>query len=115
MTEVAGQEPTICGRGHHAPVGSKFCPECGSPVDSPAANGLAGGARRRLVMVGGVVGVVETVRGADRLPDRATYGLETPREPVYSVAFASRELWGPSDEGVWTVALDLWESYLEAP
>jgi nitrile hydratase beta subunit len=63
----------------------------------------------------GVVGVVETVRGADRLPDRATYGLEAPPEPVYSVAFASRDLWGPSEEGLWTVALDLWESYLEAP
>jgi nitrile hydratase subunit beta len=64
--------------------------------------------------VRGAVGVVETLRGADRLPDRATYGLEAPPEPVYSVAFASRDLWGPAEEGVWTVALDLWESYLEA-
>ena len=63
----------------------------------------------------GVIGVVETVRGADPLPDRATYGVAAPPEPVYSVAFASCDLWGPSEEGVWTVALDLWESYLEAP
>ena len=35
-------------------------------------------------------------------------------EPVYSVVFRSHDLWGPSDEGDWTVALDLWDSYLEA-
>jgi hypothetical protein len=53
------------------------------------------------------------VRGADRLPDRAVYGEQVEREPVYSVAFSSQELWGPSDERAWTVSLDLWESYLE--
>ncbi len=61
----------------------------------------------------GVVGVVEAVRGADRLPDRAVYGERVDREPVYSVVFRSDDLWGPSEEGTWTVALDLWESYLE--
>jgi nitrile hydratase subunit beta len=62
----------------------------------------------------GVVGVIEAVRGADRLPDRATYGEQVDPEPVYSVVFSSDDLWGPSDEGTWTVALDMWESYLEA-
>jgi nitrile hydratase beta subunit len=61
----------------------------------------------------GAVGVVESVRGADRLPDRATYGERVDREPVYSVAFSSEELWGRGEEPPWTVALDLWESYLE--
>jgi nitrile hydratase len=61
----------------------------------------------------GVVGVVEAVRGADRLPDRAVYGQAVAREAVYSVAFSSQALWGPSAEGTWTVALDMWESYLE--
>ena len=64
--------------------------------------------------VRGAVGVVEAVRGADRLPDRAVYGERVNREPVYSVGFSSEELWGPSDEPAWTVALDLWDSYLEA-
>jgi nitrile hydratase len=64
--------------------------------------------------VRGAVGVVEAVRGADRLPDRAVYGLSAAPEPVYGVAFRSDDLWGPADAGVWTVALDLWESYLEA-
>ncbi|HLY50518.1 MAG TPA: nitrile hydratase subunit beta [Solirubrobacteraceae bacterium] len=61
----------------------------------------------------GAVGRVEAVRGADRLPDRAVYGEKLAPEPVYSVAFASEELWGPSEEPPWRVLLDLWESYLE--
>jgi nitrile hydratase len=52
-----------------------------------------------------------TVHPIGRPPDTDRFGPE----PVYSVAFASCDLWGPSEEGVWTVALDLWESYLEAP
>jgi nitrile hydratase subunit beta len=63
--------------------------------------------------VRGARGVVEAVRGADRLPDRATYGERVDPEPVYSVAFSSSELWGRSRERPWTVSLDLWESYLE--
>jgi nitrile hydratase len=63
--------------------------------------------------VRGAVGVVEAVRGADRLPDRAVYGEKVGPEPVYSVAFSSPELWGPSGEPAWMVYLDLWDSYLE--
>jgi nitrile hydratase len=63
--------------------------------------------------VRGAVGVVERVHGADRLPDRATYGERVDPEPVYSVAFISDELWGRSDEPAWTVSLDLWDTYLE--
>lgn len=63
--------------------------------------------------VRGAVGVVEAVRGADRLPDRAVYGEKVDPEPVYSVAFSSEELWGPGDEPAWTVSVDLWDSYLE--
>jgi nitrile hydratase len=58
-------------------------------------------------------GLIERVRGADRLPDRAVYGEKVDPEPVYSVSFSSRELWGPSDEREWTVRLDLGGSYLE--
>jgi nitrile hydratase len=63
--------------------------------------------------VRGAAGVVEAVRGADRLPDLAVYGEKVDPEPVYSVAFGSDELWGPGDDRAWTVFLDLWESYLE--
>jgi nitrile hydratase beta subunit len=61
----------------------------------------------------GVAGVVERVQGADSLPDRAVYGEKPPPEPVYSVAFRSEDLWGPSVEPDWTVLLDMWDSYLE--
>jgi nitrile hydratase beta subunit len=63
--------------------------------------------------VRGAVGLIEGVRGADRLPDRAVYGEQVTPEPVYSVAFRSQELWGPSEETPWTVLLDLWDSYLD--
>jgi nitrile hydratase subunit beta len=61
----------------------------------------------------GVAGVIECVRGADRLPDRAVYGEQVAPEAVYSVAFRSQDLWGESEERPWTVLLDLWDSYLE--
>jgi nitrile hydratase beta subunit len=63
--------------------------------------------------VRGALGLIEAVRGADRLPDRAVYGEQVTPEPVYSVAFGSQELWGAGEEPDWTVRLDLWESYLE--
>ncbi len=63
--------------------------------------------------VRGVTGVVEAVRGADRLPDRAVYGDRVAPEPVYAVAFRSHDLWGGDEADAWTVSLDLWESYLE--
>jgi nitrile hydratase len=61
----------------------------------------------------GLAGVVERVDGADRLPDRAVYGERVEREPVYSVAFRSSDLWGESEQPAWTVLLDLWDSYLD--
>lgn len=61
--------------------------------------------------VRGVVGVVEAIRGLDAFPDIGPYA--GPDEPVYSVAFDSKDLFGPSPEGRWTVVLDLFESYLE--
>jgi nitrile hydratase len=63
----------------------------------------------------GAIGEVRSVRGADRLPDRAVYGEKVAPEPVYSVAFASQALWGESEEQPFTVLLDMWESYLEHP
>jgi nitrile hydratase beta subunit len=61
--------------------------------------------------VRGAAGVVEAVRGSDNLPDIGPY--EGPVEPVYSVSFRSEDLFGMSDEGRWTVHLDLTETYLE--
>lgn len=63
--------------------------------------------------VRGVAGTIERVRGADRLPDLTTYGMPAEPEAVYAIAFASQDLWGPSEEPAFTVRLDLWDSYLE--
>jgi nitrile hydratase subunit beta len=61
--------------------------------------------------VRGATGVVERVRGVEVFPDVGPYA--GPDEPVYSLAFRSQDVFGPSDEGVWTILLDLYESYLE--
>jgi hypothetical protein len=63
--------------------------------------------------VRGVAGEIRAVRGLDRLPDRTFYGERVEPEAVYSVAFASSDLWGAGEEPPFTVLLDLWESYLE--
>jgi len=62
--------------------------------------------------VRGATGGVEHVQGMDAFPDIGPY--QGPAEPLYSVAFASEHLFGPSEDGSWTVLLDLFESYLEA-
>ena len=61
--------------------------------------------------VRGAAGVVTAVRGTDKLPDIGPN--QGPVEPVYSVSFCSEDLFGASDEGRWTVLLDLTETYLE--
>lgn len=63
----------------------------------------------------GCTGRVVAVTGPWPLADdmarrRAEPGVEPRVEPVYTVAFAARELWG---EGGHEVTLDLWQSYLE--
>jgi nitrile hydratase len=63
--------------------------------------------------VRGRVGVVERRHGAHVLPDSNAHGRgEDPRH-LYSVRFAARELWGPDASPRDSVALDLWEPYLE--
>ena len=62
--------------------------------------------------VRGTTGVVERIHGVDAFPDIGPY--QGPDEPVYAVAFRSQDLFGASDEGSWTVLLDLYESYLES-
>lgn len=48
------------------------------------------------------------------LPDSRAHGLGDNPEILYSVRFAGRELWGEESEPGCSVAVDLWESYLEA-
>jgi nitrile hydratase beta subunit len=61
--------------------------------------------------VRGAEGVIEAVRGSAAFPDIGPYA--GPVEPVYAVSFRSGDVFGASDEGQWTVMLDLTETYLE--
>jgi nitrile hydratase beta subunit-like protein len=61
--------------------------------------------------VRGQVGEIVDTHGAWPLADDSARGIDPPRvETVYAVRFAARDLWG---SGGHTVAVDLWESYLE--
>lgn len=61
--------------------------------------------------VRGHVGRVVERQGNWALADERAAGVEDARsEPVYTVAFAARDLWG---EGEHEVTVDLWESYLQ--
>lgn len=60
----------------------------------------------------GVTGVVETVAGDDHLP--GTRRGDESSATVYTVAFRSIDIWGPTDEPPFELMIDLWEPYLEA-
>jgi len=64
--------------------------------------------------VRGVEGEVERVVSVDPVP--GTGPGEEAAEPVYTMRFASTDLWGDradDDEPAFTVLVDLWERYLE--
>lgn len=58
-------------------------------------------------------GIIQRLHGAQIFPDTNAHGLGENPQPLYSVCFDARELWGDSAEPRQTVSLDLWESYLE--
>jgi nitrile hydratase len=57
-------------------------------------------------------GRIARVHGVDTLPDANAHGRGPSPQPLYSVRFDGRELWGESAEPGQSVYLDLWESYL---
>lgn len=61
----------------------------------------------------GKEGVVELVHGVYVLPDRSAHGAPPAWQPVYTVRFPARELWGEDGGPREAVTLDLWEEYLE--
>jgi nitrile hydratase subunit beta len=71
------------------------------------------GHTRRPRYVRGRRGRIHRVQGTFPLDDETAYGRRGRPEPVYSVEFDARELWGDSAEPNQRVHLDLWESYLE--
>jgi nitrile hydratase len=57
-------------------------------------------------------GVVHRLHGVHVFPDTNAHGLGEQPQPLYSVRFDARELWGESAEPNAAVHLDLWERYL---
>ncbi len=63
--------------------------------------------------VRGRVGVVERTHGSHVFPDTNAHGLGENPQPLYTVRFTARELWGERAHPRDTVRLDLWEDYLD--
>ncbi len=59
-------------------------------------------------------GSVHAIRGVFDLLDLKVQGILKP-EPVYTVGFEARDLWGDEAESPQRVYIDLWESYLLRP
>ncbi len=57
-------------------------------------------------------GVIDRMRDVYVFPDSNAHGLGEDPQPLYSVAFQARELWGDDAEVNHRVFLDLWENYL---
>lgn len=64
--------------------------------------------------VRGKRGTIVRVDGAFALPDVAAHSTVRRREPSYNVRFTAEALWGVGAHGE-SVAVDLWESYLDVP
>ena len=61
----------------------------------------------------GKTGVIVRVHGIHVFPDTNAHGGGESPQPLYSVRFDARELWGETAEPNAHVHLDCWESYLE--
>jgi nitrile hydratase len=91
------------------PAGSRFKP--GDPV--LARNHHPTGHIRLPRYVRGKQGIVHRLHGMSNLPDANAHGQGQHPQPVYSVRFAARDLWGDVAAPKDSVFIDLWESYLE--
>jgi len=58
-------------------------------------------------------GTIARLHGIHVFPDTHAHGRGEQPQPLYSVWFDGRELWGESAEANQRVHIDLWESYLE--
>jgi nitrile hydratase len=58
-------------------------------------------------------GIVYRLYGPHAFADTNAHGLGEQPQPLYSIRFEARELWGESAEPREAVYLDLWDSYLD--
>ena len=61
----------------------------------------------------GHVGEILALRGVQVFPDSNAHGRGEDPQPLYTVRFTARELWGEAAHPRDRVSLDLWEPYLE--
>lgn len=61
----------------------------------------------------GKLGTIDRDHGVYSFPDTNAHGLGEKRQHVYSVCFASRDLWGADASPQDFVYIDLWDDYLE--
>jgi nitrile hydratase subunit beta len=59
------------------------------------------------------VGTIDRCHGVFVFPDTNAHFLGEKPQPLYSVRFEARELFGPQTRATDTVCVDLWEDYLE--
>jgi nitrile hydratase beta subunit len=59
------------------------------------------------------IGSIDRCRGVFVFPDSNAHFLGEQPQPLYSVRFDARELWGAQGTGTDGVYLDLWQDYLE--
>jgi nitrile hydratase beta subunit len=64
--------------------------------------------------VKGKVGVITKFSGSHLLPDSHAHDLGDNAQPLYSVRFEAKTLWGENVDRKDCVYIDLWEDYLEA-
>jgi nitrile hydratase len=63
--------------------------------------------------VRGKVGIIAACHGCHVLPDTNAHDLGENPQPLYTVRFEARELWGDNVTRKDCVLIDLWESYLQ--
>lgn len=104
-----------------ASIASNSSFECGSkePAFEPGEtvvvrNGHPDGHTRCPRYVRRAQGRIQDYHGCQRYPDRSVDG-DPVGEPLYSVRFTAREVWGEDYDGPDTLVLQLWEPYLRAP
>jgi nitrile hydratase beta subunit len=61
----------------------------------------------------GRAGIITHCHGAHVFPDSHAHGHDDDPQPLYTVRFDARELWGLDASPRDSVSLDLWEPYLE--
>ena len=92
--------------------GSGIVPRFGVGDSVKAANINISGHTRLPKYVRGRVGTVVKIYSAQDIQDHVPESEKGP-QPVYSVRFDGRELWGDSAEPNQNLYIDMWESYLE--